>query len=475
MAKEIITATVTFNPIAKTIDFSSWSSFNINRLIAITNNTRNVLIYSIANSGTGLANIVGNVITLQFDTTSHNASDQLSIMYDPESQATETTLSTINTKLPSALGQKTMANSLPVVISSDQSSILVKMSDGSDIVDIKGSGVAPAAADKTLVVGLHPNSTLPAGSNIIGKVGIDQTTNGTTNKVYADLSLINGVAASATNFLPSRLTNGTTYIDPTQIRALTSADVVSAAQSGTWNINNISGTISLPTGAATSALQTTGNNNLANIDADLGAQADSAATSDTGTFSLISLFKRSLQNWTTLLSKTWSVVGSRPFSVLMAITRPANTTAYAAGKVWSTATTGLTSFPSCALGIGNNQLFKITGVSIVLNRAAPATPAQFGVFVFNNPSPGGNYNDASVFAPLGTTAGAGSAYNALIDLMPTTRLSTLGTACYGYRLNGINYTAQTDASGNVYIALVVNNAYTPNSGEVARIIINGEY
>lgn len=42
-------------------------------------------------------------------------------------------------------------------------------------------------------------------------------------------------------------------------------------QSGTWNITNVSGTISLPTGAATSALQTTGNGLLTTIDADTGA------------------------------------------------------------------------------------------------------------------------------------------------------------------------------------------------------------
>lgn len=42
------------------------------------------------------------------------------------------------------------------------------------------------------------------------------------------------------------------------IRPLTSSDVVSAAQSGTWNITNISGTVSLPTGASTSANQTSG-------------------------------------------------------------------------------------------------------------------------------------------------------------------------------------------------------------------------
>lgn len=43
----------------------------------------------------------------------------------------------------------------------------------------------------------------------------------------------------------------------------------SVSQSGTWNINNISGTISLPTGASTSSLQTTGNTSLASIDSKL--------------------------------------------------------------------------------------------------------------------------------------------------------------------------------------------------------------
>lgn len=42
-------------------------------------------------------------------------------------------------------------------------------------------------------------------------------------------------------------------------------DSVSAVQSGTWNINNVSGTVSLPTGASSAALQTTGNTTLSTI------------------------------------------------------------------------------------------------------------------------------------------------------------------------------------------------------------------
>jgi hypothetical protein len=56
-------------------------------------------------------------------------------------------------------------------------------------------------------------------------------------------------------------------------------------------------------GVATSSNQTTGNTSLSNIDSDLGAQADAAATTDTGTFSLIAFIKRGLQNWTTLLTR----------------------------------------------------------------------------------------------------------------------------------------------------------------------------
>lgn len=54
-----------------------------------------------------------------------------------------------------------------------------------------------------------------------------------------------------------------------------------------------------------------GSTSLANIDADLGTTAAAAATTDTGTFSLIALVKRSLQNWTTLLGRVPALVSGR--------------------------------------------------------------------------------------------------------------------------------------------------------------------
>ncbi len=44
---------------------------------------------------------------------------------------------------------------------------------------------------------------------------------------------------------------------------------IAATQSGTWDVRNISGTVSLPTGAATSANQTTANTSLSSIDGKL--------------------------------------------------------------------------------------------------------------------------------------------------------------------------------------------------------------
>jgi hypothetical protein len=85
-----------------------------------------------------------------------------------------------------------------------------------------------------------------------------------------------GAAFSASNAPSCRLTNGTSYVDPTQIRALTSADIVSAVESGAWNITNITGTISLPTGASTSANQSTEITSLGTIATNSVTQATAA-------------------------------------------------------------------------------------------------------------------------------------------------------------------------------------------------------
>ncbi|MBP3955399.1 hypothetical protein J8F10_08910 [Gemmata sp. G18] len=72
------------------------------------------------------------------------------------------------------------------------------------------------------------------------------------------------------------------------------------------------------TSLATAAAQTTGNTSLATVatntgtvNTNLGAQADTVASTDTGAFSLIALVKRGLQNGTNILAKLPTLVSGR--------------------------------------------------------------------------------------------------------------------------------------------------------------------
>jgi len=79
-----------FNPTAKTLDFTMYPyGFNINKLYAVINVTQGVPIYiagapglGFSSLGNGLGGTSYSVITLQFNTSTHNSSDLLNIYYD---------------------------------------------------------------------------------------------------------------------------------------------------------------------------------------------------------------------------------------------------------------------------------------------------------------------------------------------------------------------------------------------------------
>lgn len=98
------------------------------------------------------------------------------------------------------------------------------------------------------------DTALPAGTALIGKVGLDQTTPGTTNAISLAQIGANTVLTG----------NGITGTGSQRVTIASdnTAFTVNAAQSGTWNITNISGTVSLPTGAATETTLGTLNTNF---------------------------------------------------------------------------------------------------------------------------------------------------------------------------------------------------------------------
>lgn len=140
----------------------------------------------------------------------------------PSGAATDATLAAASAKLPATLGQKVMATSMAVTIASDQTAIPITGSITATNPSVGTTGAAvPASAtylgafqsgnltamklDASANLFVAVNAALPAGTNVIGKVSIDQTTPGTTNGVQ-----VNAALPAGTNTIGSvKLTDGT--------------------------------------------------------------------------------------------------------------------------------------------------------------------------------------------------------------------------------------------------------------------------
>lgn len=105
-----------------------------------------------------------------------------------------------------------------------------KLTDGTNTATVKAASTAAVATDTAIVVAVSPNNAVAstqsgtwnvginAGSNIIGKVSIDQTTPGTTNGVQVNAALPTG-----TNTIGSvKVTDGTSTVT---IKAASTAPV----------------------------------------------------------------------------------------------------------------------------------------------------------------------------------------------------------------------------------------------------------
>lgn len=136
-----------------------------------------------------------------------------------------------------------------------------------------------------------------------------------------------------------------------------------ATQSGTWNINNISGTVSLPTGAATQATLAT----LATQTTAAAILAKQPALGTAGTASSNVITVQGIASGTPLAV---APTIANPTSVL---TRPANTTAYTAGDVVASNTTaGSIVVPSATAA-------RVSAGSFTLGRVKLGTNATTGM------------------------------------------------------------------------------------------------
>lgn len=212
---------------------------------------------------------------------------------------------------------------------------------------------------------------------------------------------------------------------------------VQAAQSGTWNVTNVSGTVSLPTGASTAAKQPA-----------LGTAGSSSAD------------VISVQG---VASMTPLTTGGISKLISSSITRPSDTTAYAAGDAVTNSTSSpvvVTFSNMCRVSGGSGV---IVGASLI-DSANQSTKGDFELYLFDTTfTPD---NDNAVFTPTDSeleTALGFISFSSSFAKSGDATSGASGNAMYASSMsNPIPYVCGTTS---VFGGLVVRNAYTPVSAE----------
>lgn len=155
---------------------------------------------------------------------------------------------TVDNAALSVTGGGTEASAMRVTLASDSTGVLSIDDNGSTISVDDGGGA------------LTVDGTVTANLSATDNAVLDQIE---INTSYGDQTG-GGVEASALRVTLANDSTGVLSVDDNG-GSLTVDGTVAATQSGTWNVNNVSGTVSLPTGAATSANQSTANTALAAI------------------------------------------------------------------------------------------------------------------------------------------------------------------------------------------------------------------
>lgn len=156
--------------------------------------------------------------------------------------------------------------------------------DGSNVQTIKTDSTGSIQVDVE-------SSALPSGAATEAK---QDTGNTSLSSIDGKIANNYGAAGSAVR-TASQIGNASGVADfnagnasAQTLRTVIATDqsAIPASQSGTWNITNVSGTVSLPTGAATSAKQDTMITSLGNIDTDTTTIATNTGTTATNTTSI---------------------------------------------------------------------------------------------------------------------------------------------------------------------------------------------
>ena len=271
--KTVITS-YSFNASAGTIDFTSFSGFDVRRLFAVINETRQTLIYAAASSGLGYSSIAGSVITLQYNTSSQSNSDLLTVIYDDPNatvslssgtsvSVTQSSASSLNATVIGTGTFATQVTSLPSIPAGSNAIGSVSVSNFPSTQAVSGTvAVSNFPATQPISAASLP---LPSGastsalqSNVQSAPGTPQTMAITVqgNASGVALPVSGSVSVSSLPSIPA----GSNAIGSVSVSNFPSTQPVSGtvtANAGTGTFAVSAASLPLPSGAATAAGQTT--------------------------------------------------------------------------------------------------------------------------------------------------------------------------------------------------------------------------
>ncbi|AYO83648.1 hypothetical protein [Methylobacterium brachiatum] len=325
-----------FTPSERRLDLSGISGFDIRRLYAVANLQAGTLIYALGLAGYRATSQSGGVLSLEYDTTAMDANDPLFVLYEdgtlplPIGAATDAKLETLRALLAgtlqvdgSGVTQPISATALPLpggaateaTLAAIKAAILAQVdletsvwTDGTSYyvrreVVAEGTGaITVSYTDPTGSVVTPPAGIRPVASdNAISLLTAyyDVKTAGTgysLGDIVARIVAVNKAVSppTASSAIWLNMTTGAVIAAPpaANIAEQDQNTVVSSAQ--------LPASLGRKTSSASMSIATASDDP---VPVAIGVPTDAAATSDTGTFSIVSLIKRGLANWTTLLGR----------------------------------------------------------------------------------------------------------------------------------------------------------------------------
>jgi hypothetical protein len=430
-------ATFAFNATAKTITFSAPIPASQQQILAVLNVSRNAWLYLPTNAAYG-GTWASPVLTVTASTTGHANGDVLQILVDDGLATTAITAAA----LPLPAGASTSA--LQTTANTSLAAIdgkLPALASGRVPVDIGSASISIGAS---VEVSNDAGNPLPVSGSVSITGSAAVTGPLTDTQLRATALPVSGTFWQATQPI-----SGSVSITGTQAVTgpLTDVELRATAVpvSGTfWQATQpvSAASLPLPSGAATSANQTTANTSLSSIDGKLAALQSGAVPIGDNSSSL--------------------TVDGTAYGATVSFTRPANATAYSAGDVIGTGASADAIHTLSSIG-SSGGFVVVQSIELVLGiSAVPSGMSSFRVHFYDSSPTAAADNSAFDLA-----SGDRAKYLGYVDLPAPV---DLGATCF----TQIDYPGKlfklASASTSLFCEIQTIGAFTPAANSEAYIL-----